>query len=200
LVKAENLESKLEGLNVLMESYGSTHGLTEQLDLLYEHVFVIIKALIQHPNPEFRDAYYQLGSFICSLLFSVKFKIDAFTPEYRVDKSALKQYHYFLMNDDQMLDESNKDSLSFLHNSIFELTTQKDLLVKCENIFKVCNMVISLLAINENMFDLQFICYIILRRIYFIFPQFRESIEDNLAMVVVNLALFKDQANVYLFD
>lgn len=185
----------MEGLNMLMESYGSTFGLPEQLDLLYEHVFVIIKALIHKPNPEFHSVYYQLGSFICSLLFSVKFKVDAYNSQYRLNKSDLTLNHYFLINNDELLDESNKDSLSFLHDTVYELTTQKDLLLKCENIFKICSLVVSLLSINENMYDLQYISYIILRRVYFIFPQYRSNIEDTLAMVVVNLALFKESSS-----
>lgn len=189
----------MEGLNLLMESFGTTAGLSEQLDLLYEHVFVIIKALIQLPNPEFRDAYYQLGNFICSMLFSVKFKIDAFIPEYRINQTELTKNTFFIISDDKIVNESNKNQISFLHNCVYELTTQKDLLLKCESIFKICNMVINLLAINESLFDLQFICYIILRRIYFNFPQYRENIEDNLAMVVVNLVMYKDQGNVNFY-
>jgi hypothetical protein len=191
-VKEDNLESKLEGLNLLMEAYGSTFGLSEQFDLLYEHVFVIIKALIHKPNPEYHSVYYQLGSFICSLLFSIRFKVDAFNSQYRLNKSDLGLNHYFLINNDELLDESNKDLLSFLHESVYELTLQKDLLLKCENIFKICSLVVSVLSINENMYDLQYISYIILRRIYYIFPQYRSNIEDTLAMVVVNLALFKE--------
>lgn len=181
---------------MLMESFGTTASLNEQFDLLYEHVTTIIKSLIHQPNPDYREAYYQLGNFICSLLFSVKFKIDAFIPEYRVTKNELNKNFFMILCDDNIIDETNKNNISFLHGSVYELTTQKEILIKCENIFKICNMVINLLSINENFFDLQFICYIILRRIYFNFPQYRESIEDNLAMILVNLALHKDQGNV----
>ncbi len=181
-----------------MEHFGTLTGLAEQLDLLYEHVIVIIKALIQHPNPDYRDAYYQLGNFICSLLFNSKHKIDAFVPEYRLNSNELNKNYFAILCDDQLIDETNKNDISFLHNAVYELTTQKDLLVKCESIFKISNMVVSLLSINESMFDLQFICYVILKRLYFIFPQHRESIEDNLAMILVNLVLFTDSGNVFI--
>jgi hypothetical protein len=48
------------------------------------------------------------------------------------------------------------------------------------------------MAIYENVFDLQFICYIILKRVYFNFPQFRNHIEDTLATILVNLCCFKE--------
>jgi len=182
-----------------MEYFGTLNGLSEQLDLLYEHVIVIIKALIQHPNPDYRDAYYQLGNFICSLLFNVKFKLDAFIPEYRINTSELNKNYFAILCDDELIDETNKNDISFLHNTVYELTTQKELLIKCESIFKICNMVVSLLSINESMFDLQFICFVILKRLYFNYPQFRESVEDNLAMILVNLVLFKQNGNVNKF-
>lgn len=167
--------------------------------MLYEHVIVIIKALIQHPNQDYRDAYYQLGNFICSLLFNPRHKIDAFIPEYRLNSNELNKNYFAILCDDQLIDETNKNDISFLHNAVYELTTQKDLLIKCESIFKICNMVVSLLSINESMFDLQFICFVILKRLYFIFPKYRENIEDNLAMILVNLVLFKDCGNVILY-
>jgi hypothetical protein len=182
-----------------MEHYGTLNGLSEQLDLLYEHVIVIVKSLIQHPNQDYHDAYYQLGNFICSLLFSVKFKIDAFIPEYRLNTNDLNKNYFAILCDDQLIDETNKNDISFLHNTVYELTTQKELLTKCENIYKICIMAVNFLSINENMFDLQFISFIILKRLYFTFPHHRETMEDNLAMILVNLVLFKQQENVKYF-
>jgi len=179
-----------------MEHFGTLNSLSEQLDLLYEHVIVIIKALIQHPNPDYHDAYYQLGNFICSLLFNPKHKIDAFIPEFRFNLSELNKNYFAILFEDKPIDETDKDDISFLHNAVYELTTQKDLLVKCESIYKICNMVVDLLSINESKFDLQFICFVILKRLYFIFPKHRESIEDSLAMILVNLVLFKETGNV----
>jgi hypothetical protein len=185
------LDDKLDGISNLMEYFGNTVSLEEQFDLLIEKIPVIVKALIHQPNPEFKDAYFQIGNFICSMLFATKFKIDAYLPDYRLNPSELSKNFFFLLADDQLITEEHKDSVSFLHQSVYELTNQKDLLTKCENIFTICNLIVNTLSIYESIFDLQFVCYIILKRIYFTFPQFRKQIEDILAMSLVNLSGFQ---------
>jgi len=187
-VKDDNPDCKLEGINKLIECYSSTFGLSEQFDLLHDNlVYDIINALINKPNPELYGVYYQIGTFICSLLFSTRFKIDANNTKYKLKKSDLALNYYFLIYNDNIIDESNLDILNFLHESVYELTTQKDLLLKCDNIYKISYLFVSFLSINENIYDLQFICYIILRRIYFIYPEYRSNIEDILSSVIVNL-------------
>ena len=105
-------------------------------------------------------------------------------------KDDLINNSFFLINDNTLVDESNRDQISFLHNIVYELTTQKDLLVNCENIINICNLVINTLSIYETLFDLQFVCYLILKRLYFTYTQFRPQIEDTLAMVMTNLCQF----------
>lgn len=163
-----------------------------------EKIPVIIKAIIHQPNPEFKDVYFQLGNFICSMLFATKFKVDAFIPDYRLNQEELNKNFFFLIVDDEIVDQETKEGISFIHNTIYELTAQKDVLVKCENILHICNLIINTLSIYESIFDLQFVCYIILKRIYFTFPQFRKQIEDILAMTLVNLCLFKETVYIYI--
>lgn len=194
--RAQNVEEKLEGINQLMENFGNTHSLEEQFDLLVDKVPAIIKSVIHQPNPEYKEAYFQLGNFICSILFATKFKVDAYLPDYRINTKDINKNFFLLFAGDELVDEYTKHHVSFLHNSIFELTTQKENLLKCENIFQICNLILNTLSIYDTIFDLQFVCYIILKRIYFTFPQFRRNIEDLLAVTLVNLCSFKDPFEV----
>jgi hypothetical protein len=127
------------------------------------------------------------------MLFATKFKVDAFLPEYSINREELNKNFFFILANDELVDQNTKQYISFLHNTTYELTTQKDLLIKCENIVQICNLILNTLIIYENIFDLQFVCYIILKRIYFTFPQFRKNFEDLLAMNLVNLSSFKEQ-------
>lgn len=187
-----NIEEKLEGINMIMDSFGNTASLEEQFDLLLDKVPALVKAIIHQPNPEYKEAYFQLGNFICSMLYATKFKVDAFLPDFRINHKEINRNYFFLFAGDEMIDEYSKDQISFLHETVYELTTQKEILVKCENIFSICNLIINTLSIYETIFDLQFVCYIILKRIYFTFPQFRKNIEDTLAVTLVNLCSFQD--------
>ena len=152
-----------------------------------------MKAIIHQPNPEFKDAYFQLGNFICSMLYATKYRIDSYIPEYRINKQEINKNFFFLFKDSTLIDETIKEELSFLHETVYELTTQKELLSNCENIYQICKMIVETLSIYENSFELQYISYLILKRIYFTFPQFRKNIDDNLSMILTNLCLFKDQ-------
>ena len=190
LCRSSNLEQKIEGINLLMEAFGQMSSLEEQFDILMEKVPSIVKAVIHQPNPDFKDAYFQIGHFLCSLLFATRFKIDANMMKYKVNLKELYLNYLFIVKDDILLDEHSKGALNFLHDYKYELTAQKDLLSRCENIFKLCILVINTLSIYENIFDLQFVCYIILKRIYFSFPQFRPQIEDQLSVILTNMCLF----------
>lgn len=196
LTKNSSVDDKMEGLNLLMENYGNTSSLEEQFDLLIEKVSAIIKAIIHQPNPEYKEAYFQLGNFICSILYATKFKIEAFLPDYKINHKELNKNFFFFLAGDEIVDESTKYHVSFLHNTTYELTTQKEILTKCENIFQICNLIVNTLSIYDSIFDLQFVCYIILKRVYFTFPQFRKNIEDSIAATLINLCLFKDAFEV----
>jgi hypothetical protein len=196
LCRNQSLEDKLEGINQMMESFGNTASLEEQFDLLIEKVPAIVKAIIHQPNPEYKEAYFQLGNFICSILYATKFKVDAYLPDYRINSKDFNKNYFYLIAGDQLVDETSKYEISFLHNTIYELTTQKEILMKCENIFQICNLILNTLSIYENIFDLQFVNYIILKRIYFTFPQFKRNIEDLLAVTLVNLCSFTGQFEV----
>ena len=193
LCRNPSVDDKTEGINSLMENFGNTASLEEQFDLLLEKVTPIIKAVIHQPNPEYKDVYFQLGNFICSMLYATKFKVDAYMPEYRINFRELNKNGFYMLLGDELIDETLKENASFLHNVVYELTSQKEIITKCENIYNICNLIINTTSIYENVFDLQFVCYIILKRIYFTFPQFRKNIEDTLAINLINLCSFKDQ-------
>lgn len=130
------------------------------------------------------------------MLFATKFKINAHMPDYRLKKSDLTSNFFFLINNDQIVEENNKEQISFLHDIVFELTAQKDLLVNCENIINICTLVINTLTMYETMFNLLYVSYLIMKRIYFTFPQFRRHIEDSLAMVLADICQFKEPVTI----
>ena len=77
LCKQNSVDTKLEGILLLMETFGSTFSLDEQFDILLEYCPNIIKTAIYQPNPDYYRLYFQLGNFIISMLYTIKFKIYA---------------------------------------------------------------------------------------------------------------------------
>ena len=89
---------------------------------------------------------------------------------------------------------NNPDNLNFLNDKKFELDEQKNFLLNYQNIFSISSILISYLMIYESSFNCQYASYIIIKRLYFIFPQYRDKIEDLLPIILLNLLTFqKDQ-------
>ena len=192
-------EDKLNGILQLIDYFNQTISINEQYDMLLEHCTQIIKVIINKPNEKYRKVYFELGNFILNLLFNYKYLIYI-DPTHR---NQISQFFYlcdFVSSKEQSISNikvknltNNLDDINFLNDTLFEITEQKDILLKCENIFSICLLVLNTLILYENFFDLQFICYLILKRIYFIFPQFIKNIEDLLTTSLINLCSFKNE-------
>lgn len=88
--------------------------------------------------------------------------------------------------------ESVKD-MNFINGELYELTFQKGILDLNEKIVEVCLLYISIIIKYDKIFPLQFICYLILRRIYFTFPQYSPEIGDYIITTLSNLCKFEGQ-------
>ena len=194
-----NEENKLNGILQLIEYFSQTYSLNEQYDMLINHCSDIFKSIINKPNVDYSKVYFELGNFFLNLFFNYKYilKFDSSKKNY---VSTFLYLSDLISNEEKLLSNikvnnysNDINQLSFLNEVLFEETNQKEIMLKYENIFPISLLVLNTLIIYENEFDLQFICYLILRRIYFIFPQFRKETEDLLASSLINLCKFQSK-------
>ena len=85
------------------------------------------------------------------------------------------------------------ENFSFLEKKNFELTFQKELLELNEQIVEICLLYVDLIIQYNRIFPLQYISYLILRRIYFIFPKYIKNIGDKIIKALSNLSKFQGQ-------
>lgn len=189
LCKAESSSSKVEGINLLMETFALMNSLEEQFEVLIEKVPTIIKALIHQPNPDMKEAYFQIGHFLCSMLFNFSFVLDSDLSNFKFNEK-LKDNNLYFIKDEIIMKQSSFHKFDFLNDVKFELTTQKEILLKSESIVKVCLQVIRTLCVYEKIFDLQYVCFVLLRRLYFTFTKYRNAIEDDLVLILANICSF----------
>ena len=194
-----NEENKLNGILQLIEYFSQTYSLNEQYDMLINHCSDIFKSIINKPNVDYSKVYFELGNFFLNLFFNYKYilKFDSSKKNY---VSTFLYLSDLISNEEKILSNikvnnysNDINQLSFLNEVLFEETNQKEIMLKYENIFPISLLVLNTLIIYENEFDLQFICFLILRRIYFIFPQFRKETEDLLASSLINLCKFQSK-------
>ena len=200
--QSEQLENKIEGIDLLISNFNNTFSIHEQFDLLFQYVTQIIKSLINKPNINYKKAYFQLGNFITCMLYSIKFRIiieNKDNLEMNINSKSIFLFDNIKEDEKENqnihLQNSNTDKsmndLSFLNNCLFELTEQKDILIKSEKIIPICLLILNALIIYDKLFDLQYVCFLLLKKIYFIFPQYKKKIEDLIIKNLINLCIYQ---------
>ena len=198
----ENLREKEKGLLNLCSYFFKFRTINEQFDLLCEYGHLIINSIINQPNPSYIELYYKTADFMISFIYNFYYIIKL------ENINEINANNFFLCDnmDINITDYQNvkienyenynkPENLSFLDNKQYELDGQKNLLLNYTNIFSLCTTIISCLIIYESSFDCQFTSYLMLKRLYFIFPQYRNKIEDLITRTLVNLVSFKNEIN-----
>ena len=99
----------------------------------------------------------------------------------------------YILEDKVVSIEDLIENFSFLEKKNFELTFQKELLELNEQIVEICLLYVDLIIQYNRIFPLQYISYLILRRIYFIFPKYIKNIGDKIIKALSNLSKFQGQ-------
>ena len=108
------------------------------------------------------------------------------------EENNYKNVTYILDDKVITMEDLTKD-FNFLEKKKFELTFHKELLELNEQIVEICLLYVDLIIQYDKIFPLQYISYLILRRIYFIFPQYIKSIKDKIIKALSNLSKFQGQ-------
>lgn len=195
LCKDNDIKYKLQGLNMIIDAFANVCSIEEQFDLLFEYCPALIKALLLNASDKYIDVYFQLGNFILGLLYNYKYVAIVDDDNVNNDEhiQTNKVRAYFITEPpfaNIPMKENVYTSLSFLHNVQFELVYYKDILLQSENIFTICNTITQTLLSFNHEFNMQYICFLILKRIYFIFPQFRNEITSSLCTNIMNICSF----------
>ena len=204
LVSSDNSQEKEEGITQLIELI-SKASFSEQFELLYITGPDVLINLLKDPSEEYRNAYLKFGNLLCTLCYCNRFIVQAYpvvseipltqsenSEDENSNKSKKKTPNNvtFIFNDKLVKEDKE---LEFIHNKPYELTFQKEILELNEKIIEVCLLFINTVIKFEKIFPLQYICYLILRRIYFNFPSYKPEIGENIVLVLSNLCKFTGQ-------
>ena len=196
----ENIREKEKGLLNLYSYFFRFGTLNEQFDLLCEYGHLILNSIINQSNPSYVELYYKTADFIISFIYNFYYVIRL------NNNTELNINHYFLYDNmdvnvtdfnnfklESFENLNNPENIKFLDRKKFELDEQKIFLLNYTNIFSLCTTIVSCLIIYESSFNCQFASYLILKRLYFIFPQYRNKIEDLITTTLINLVSFKNE-------
>ena len=198
----ESSNEKEKGIINLFNYFFRLKKLNEQFDLLCEFGYLILNAIMNKANPSYIELYYKTADFIIYFVYNFYYTIKINKQNKDINFNTNNFYlsdnmdiNNILENKDIKLDIytnlNNPDNLNFLKDKKFELDEQKSFLINYPNIFSISSILISYLMIYESSFNCQYASYIIIKRLYFIFPQYRDKTEDLIPIILLNLLSFK---------
>ena len=200
--KKENAQDKNTGISNLYTYFFKFISLNEQFDLLCEYGQNIIRAVISQPNPSLVEVYYKLADFMISFCYNFLYK--AIVSDKSEPGNNQQYYLIDLMEENLEIPENLKilkyngnetNNIKFLDGKFYELNEQKEILLKYTNIFTLCISIINCLITYEKSFKCQIACFMMLKRLYFIFPKYRLELEDLITSSLINLISFKNIEN-----
>ena len=211
LCKGESALEKEQGLENLNTYFFKLNSLNEQFELLSQFGEDIIKAIISKPNPSLIDTYYKLSYFLISFIYNFNYKIKLSPYENNTvldndneNLTKINEQYYILdsMEENIELNENlyvtqyhGKEfhNLKFLEKTLYELGEVKNILLKYPKIFSLCVSFLNCLILFEESFKSQYACFLMLKRLYFIFPKKRNELEDLITTAIINLLCFNEE-------
>ena len=211
LCKGETAEEKLKGIELLNAYFYDLNSLKEQFDILCLFGEDIIKAIMSKPNPSLIDIYYKLSYFFISFLFNFKYKIHL--SPYQSDlNSNVDDDNIKKLNEQYYILDSMEENIEFpenlyvtkyhgkeyrnmkiLNQAIYELDEDKNILLNHTSICSLAIIILNCLISFDNSFKAQFVCFLMLKRLYFIFPKYRSDLCDLIINTMINIIKFDEK-------
>ena len=211
LCKGETAEEKLKGIELLNAHFYELNSLNEQFDILCLYGEDIIKAIMNKPNPTLIDIYYKLSYFFMSFLFNSKYKINLNPYENDINSNKddenikkLNEQYYILDSMEENIEFPENlyvtkyhgkeyRNMKILNQAVYELDGDKNILLNHTNICNLAIIILNCLISFESSFKAQFVCFLMLKRLYFIFPKYRNDLCDLITNTMINIIKFNEK-------
>ena len=207
--KGESAEEKEKGLENLNSYFYKFNSINEQFEILCQFGQDIIKAIISKPNPSLIDIYFKLSYFFISFLYNFLYKIKLTPNEIGANLNdenlkKLNEQYYILDSMEENIELSENlyvtkfhgreyQNMKFLDKVLYELDDVKNILLSHTTIFTLSISILNCLILFEESFKSQFACFLILKRLYFIFPKYRNELNDLICTTLTNLLSFNEE-------
>ena len=206
LCKGETANEKEKGIENLTTYFSKLNSLNEQFELLCLFGDDIIKAIISKPNPILIDTYYKLCYFFISFLYNFFYKINLGTSEEEINLNPdeLNKQYYILDSMEENIEIPDNlyvtefqgkeyHNMKIMEQTLYELDNVKKILLKHSRIFSLAISILNCLILFQDSLKAQFACFLILKRLYFLFPKYLNEINDLIVTNLINLLSFNEK-------
>ena len=187
LCSSNKLENKKKGVDILI-NYINSISFIEKYELINEYSGQILINLFRDISDDYTNLYYKIGKILYNLLISDKFII---TENNEIEIENKNQKINLIYND--YLLNTIKDFYILLPYKNYEFYFEKDINYLIEKIIEISITFVSMVIKFNEDFDIQYISYLILKKIYFSFPNYRNEIREYIPNVLNNLCQTHEQ-------
>ena len=186
LMKSDEKEDKKLSLNKLSSFFNEIFLFTEKYEILYLISKEIFPFLISDIIKDNIDLYIQFGHFLLTFLFYENY----FIGNNSSTNNKIKKFPYFFLYNNKEIQNLNE-----LKSKKYKIYLKYDILkiFNKEIIEIMINYFIEPFKILDLNFEVQYILYNILKNLYFIYPDERESFSKYIPTVLNNLCSFKSK-------
>ena len=185
LLSSNDAENKEKGVDILIE-YFNKISLLEKYDFFIKYAGDILVNLFKNISYDYSISYLKIGYILINLLIPNNFIMTANFNSNDNNKNLNYIYNDYLI-------DNLEDFFILLPYKNYEFYFQKDIIYLIEKIVDICITFLTVIIKFDENFELQYISYIILKRIYFIFPKYRKEINEYIPNVLNKLCQTKDQ-------
>ena len=187
LLSSNQFENKEKGVDFLI-NYINKISFIEQYELINQYSGEIIVKLFKDISEDYSNLYFKIGKILYNLLISNQFII---TENIEIETETKKDKINLIYND--YLLNKIKDFYILLPYKNYEFYFENDIKYLIEKIIDISITFITIIRkFNEN-FDIQYISYLILKKIYFSFPKYRNEIREYIPNILNNLCHTQEQ-------
>ena len=84
-------------------------------------------------------------------------------------------------------------NMKIINQALYELDSVKKILLKHTSIFSLAKILLDCLILFQDNFKAQFACFLILKRLYFIFPKYIKEISELIVTNIINIISFDEK-------
>ena len=190
LIKSESkLEDKLKAIYEFKSTLINLHIYNEQFDIIYKYAKEFFPPLTKLPKISLSNVYLKLGNLILKLLF---LKDYTFTCHFDNIEVVEPNYNYYYINDNE--ESFDLRDFLFLHEKNFESVINYEILQSYyqEIIDLIINYYVKPMIIFDINFEIQFLIYLMLKNLYFIYPRYRKYFINYIPTVLKNISDFNE--------
>ncbi len=187
LCSSNQLKNKEKGVNILF-NYINKISFIEKYELINEYSGQILINLFRDISNEYSNLYLKIGKILCNLLISNKFII---TDNNEIEIENKNQKINLIFNNYSM--NKIKDFYTLLPYKKYTFYFENDIKYLIENIIDISITFLSMVIRFNEDFDIQYISYLILKKIYFSFPNYRNQIREYIPNVLNYLCQTHEQ-------